>query len=388
VLSFSPAMNLTQIQPSLETVTAPAPPAPAARFSVSLGALGDNYRTLVRRAAPAAVAPVVKANAYGIGLEPVVKTLAAQGADMFFVARLEEGFALRALLPRVRIFVLDGLRAGAAAAHDSYRLTPVLNTLEEIAEWGAHAREKRVTLDAALHVDTGMNRSGLTHDEAALLADEARRRLSGIRVALIMSHLASADEPGSKKNRVQLERFLAALDRLPPAPASLAATAGIDLGREYLFDIVRPGLGLYGGNPQPGRANPYARVVSLTARALQLRDVAKGDTVGYGGGFTAHRPTVLAVVPLGYADGLHRAMGVHGYAAAGGMRVPFAGRISMDLVMLDVTDVPASERVPGMEIEFLGDTISLEDAAFAGGTINHEILTSLSPRATRVYLED
>jgi len=381
-------MNLTQIQPNLEAVTDPAPPAAAARLSVSLGALGDNYRTLLRRAAPAAVAPVVKANAYGIGLEPVATTLAALGADMFFVARMEEGIALRNVLPRARIFVLDGLRSGAAAAYDAHRLTPVLNTLEEVSEWSAHARAQRVTLDAVLHVDTGMNRSGLSHDEAALLAAEARRRLSGIRLSLIMSHLACADEHGSKKNRVQLERFLAALDRLPPAPASLAATAGIDLGREYLFDIVRPGLGLYGGNPQPGRANPYARVVSLTARALQLREVAKGDTVGYGGSFTAHRPTVLAAVPLGYADGLHRAMAQHCYAAVGGVRVPFAGRISMDLVMLDVTDVPLPERGQGMEVEFLGDTISLEDVAFAAGTINHEILTSLSPRAARVYLEE
>ncbi len=366
----------------------PLPPVPNARLSVDLTALAANYRELVRRASPAAVAPVVKANAYGLGIGPVAAKLAASGADTFFVARLEEGMLLRPLLPRARIFVLDGLRKGAASAYDAHRLTPVLNTPDEIAEWSAHARAGHKVLDGAIHVDTGMNRSGLTREETTDLAAHASKTLGGINLALLISHLACADEPDAKLNRLQLERFTAALDLLPPAPASLAATAGIELGRDYVFDIVRPGLGLYGGNPRPGRASPYLKVVTLRAKVLQVREVERGESVGYGASFVAARPTTLAVVPLGYADGLIRAMGSHGYAVVNGTRVPFAGRISMDLIILDITDIPAHLRVSGMDVEFLGDSISLEDVAFAAGTINHEVLTSLHPRAERVYLEE
>jgi alanine racemase len=307
-------------------------------------------------------------------------------ADTFFVARLEEGVGLRTLVPRARIFVLDGLLRGEAGTYVSHRLTPVLNAPEEIAEWSAHARATRSVLDAAIQVDTGMNRAGLSQDDVAYLSATARSALSGINLALVMSHLACADVAEHRLNREQLERFRAALDLLPPAPASFAATAGVELGREYLFDIVRPGLGLYGGNPRAGKANPYRMVVRLTGNVLQLRSVAKDETVGYGGTFRAAKPALLATVPLGYADGLIRAMGEHGYAAVKGVRVPFAGRVSMDLVTLDVTELPKGAIVRGTEVEFIGPTISLEDVAFAAGTINHEVLTSLSSRAARVYL--
>jgi alanine racemase len=380
-------MNPSQIPASLDAVDTPNVPADTARLTVDLSALEANYREFVRRASPAAVAPVVKADAYSLGMSEVAKKLSSLGADTFFVARLEEGIALRETLPRARIFLFDGLVPGAASQYAAHRLTPVLNTLEEIAEWSEYGRQTRAVLDAALQIDTGMNRSGLSNEDVSALAANRRSAFANIRLSLIMSHLACADELEHPLNNQQLERFRAALGVLPVAPASLAATAGIDLGRDYLFDIVRPGLGLYGGNPRVGRANPYTHVVHLNAKILQVRDLKEGETVGYGATFTASKPTRLAVVPIGYADGLIRAVGPHGYAAIGGTRVPFAGRISMDLATLNVTGLPSGECERGTEVEFLGKTISLEDLAFAAGTINHEVLTSLSPRAVRVYLK-
>jgi alanine racemase len=359
-----------------------------AQLTVRLGALAANYREVLRRAAPAAVAPVVKANAYGMGLAPVAHALRAAGADSLFVARLEEGIAAREILPQARIFVLDGVAPGTTPALLAHRLIPVLNSLEEISEWSALARREHRDLDAVLHVDTGMNRSGLSHIELSQLVARLRQSLAGINLVLIMSHLARADEPDRDMNWVQLARFRAALAVLPPAPASLAASAGIELGRDYLFDLVRPGLAVYGGNPIATRANPYRTVAVLTGRVLQIRYIDEGETVGYAASFSAAQPSVLVTVAAGYADGLIRAMATKGRAAIAGVYVPFAGRISMDLLALDATGVPAAVLSRGAEVEFLGDTVTLEEVAEAGGTITHEILASLGPRAHRVYVDE
>jgi alanine racemase len=358
------------------------------QLAVRLGSLAANHREIRHRAAGAAVAPVVKADAYRMGMVPVSKALAAEGADTFFVARVEEGIALRAVLPHARIFVFDGLMPGTAPALIAHRLIPVLNAADEISEWSTAARARKTILDAALQIDTGMNRSGLSQIEVSDLAASPAHALAGISLDLIISHLACADEPDHEQNRHQLERFRASLAALPPAPASLAASAGIELGRDYLFDMVRPGMALYGGKPIPSRANPYRTVVLLTSQVLQLRHLDPGETVGYSATFTARRPTTLAIVAFGYGDGIIRASGGKGRAAIGGVLVPFAGRISMDLLALDVTDVPDHARHRGALVEFLGDTISLDDAARAAGTITHEVLTSISPRARRVYLGD
>jgi alanine racemase len=359
-----------------------------AHLTVRLGAVAANYREVLRRAAPASAAPVVKANAYGMGIGPVTHALLNAGADTFFVARLEEGIEARALVPRARIFVLDGIAPGTAPALVAHRLTPVLNSLDEIAEWSQRARAERVELDAVLHMDTGMNRSGLSHAELSQLAARIRESLVGINLVLVMSHLACADEPGAEMNWTQLARFRAGLAVLPPAPASLAASAAIELGRDFHFDLVRPGLAIYGGNPILTRPNPYRTVATLTGRVLQIRHIDAGETVGYAATFTAARPTVLATVATGYADGLIRASGTRGHAAIGGIRVPFAGRISMDLLALDVTDVPEPACARGAEVEFMGDIITLEEVAEAAGTITHEVLTSISPRARRIYLDE
>jgi alanine racemase len=357
----------------------------AARLVVRLGAVEANFRACRGLAGPAAVAGVVKADAYGMGMVPVARRLAGAGCDTFFVARLEEGIALRKALSEPRIFVLDGAPADAVPALIAHRLTPVLNSLMEIAAWSAAARETRSEFDAAIHFDTGMNRLGMPAEELGVLAAERKTRLEGIRAVLMMSHLACADDPDAKMNRVQLDRFRTGLAMLPTAPASLSSSGGIMLGKDYAFDMVRPGVGLYGGNPQPVRPNPFKIVPVLTARILQLRHVEKGESVGYGATFRAARPSVLATAGLGYTDGLMRALAGRGFGAIAGVRAPVVGRVSMDLITLDVSDVPRERLNAGADVEFLGDNISLEDLAAASGTASYEILTSLSRRAPRHY---
>jgi alanine racemase len=365
----------------------------AARLTVRLPAIVANYRTYRRMAGPTAVAAVVKADGYGLGATRVAPALAEAGCDTFFVARLEEGVALRKAVPRARIVVLDGAQPDAVPALLSYHLTPALNSLGEIAAWSAAAGAAAARLDAVLHVDTGMNRLGLPGEELAILSGEHGKRLAGLNLVLVMSHLACGDEPASKTNGEQLSRFRQALAMLPPAPASLAASHGAMLGLEYHFDLVRPGVALYGANPQKPEAGPDGKGAAapnlmrcaavLTGRMLQVRRIDSGESVGYAATFRAKRPSMLATVALGYADGIPRTLSNKGQAAIAGARVPFVGRVSMDMTILDVTDLAEPPR-PGDVAEFLGDTMGLSEVAGLAATNEYEILTRLS-RVPRQY---
>ena len=350
----------------------------AAWLTVRLGAIAENYKDFRRLAGSAATAGVVKADGYGLGAEFVGPALAAAGCDTFFVARLEEGIALRRVLSKPRIFVLDGAPADAVPALLAHRLTPVLNSLSQIADHGAGASPR----DAAIHVDTGMNRLGLSREELSLLAAEWRTRLSGINLVLLMSHLACGDEPKNKMNGVQLTRFRAALAMLPPAPASLAASGGAYLGGAYHFDLIRPGVGLYGGAPQEG-GPPLRTAAAISARVLQLRRIDSGESVGYAATFHAKRPTMLATVALGYAGGIPRSLTNKGIARAGVGRASYVGRVSMDMTTLDVTELPGVKA--GDVVELLGDHVPLEELASLAGTNAYEILTGL--RLPRHYVD-
>jgi alanine racemase len=356
---------------------------PTASLTVRLGAIANNFR-LCRSLSGTTVAGVVKADAYGLGMGPVAHALSNAACDTFFVARLEEGEALRPLVPQARIFVLDGVPPATAERLVAHYLIPVLNSLDEIARWTDAALAHGTPFDAALHIDTGMNRLGLPSQELSTLSAEAGKRLRNLNVVLVMSHLACSDDPTAKMNTEQLQRFRAALASLPPASASLAASGGVLLGRDFAFDMVRPGIALYGGNPQRGAPNPFRIATQLRGRILQLRRVDKGESVGYGATFHTARPSTLATVALGYADGLMRAIGNRGAGAIGGVRVPIVGRVSMDLITLDVTDIP--DAACGSEVEFVGDAISLEEAAIAAGSANYEILTGLGGRFPRHYV--
>lgn len=349
-------------------------------LSVSLGAIGANWLALRDTARHAQTAGVVKADGYGLGAEPAARKLLSLGCQTFFVATLDEGRALRPVVGGgARIFVLNGFPPGAASALADYDLIPVLNTLDEMREWAASDRRP-----AALHVDTGMNRAGFsTADLDALVGDN--RLLASLDVALVMSHLANGDDPEHPQNAVQLDRFKAALARLPMAPASLAASGGIHISTDYHFDLTRPGIALYGGHPHAAGPNPMRTVISLTADIIGLRDIATGDTVGYGGTFAALRPTRLAVCNIGYNDGLLRSLANRGVAYIGDVACPYAGRVSMDLLTLDVTGVPRDQLFRGAAVEIIGPHVSIEEMAKRAGTANYEVLTSLGPRFARVY---
>jgi alanine racemase len=356
-------------------------------LTIDLGAIADNYRFLRQRLGAASCAGVVKADAYGLGAAQVSPALWEAGCRTFFVATLDEGVALRAALPAAEIHVLGGDVATTAADHAARDLRPVLNSLAEIAAWRAEAGRQGRALPATIHLDTGMSRLGMPPAELELLVAEPER-LAGIEVTLVMSHLACSDEPAHPQNALQLAAFRRAVRRFRPAGArlSFANSSGVFLGRDYHFDLARPGAALYGLRPQAGVPNPLRPVVRLQGKILQLRDVDTGTPVGYGATHRFARPARLATVGIGYADGYLRSLSNRGSAIVDGRRVPVVGRVSMDLITLDVSDVPAQALRPGDLVDLIGPDNPADDLADQAGTIGYEILTSLGRRYVRRYV--
>jgi alanine racemase len=348
-------------------------------LTVDPDAVASNWRLLARtHGGPTAA--VVKADGYGLGAALLAPRLFAEGARHFFVAQLGEAVALRAVLPGAMIAVLNGFAAAEAGAYLAHELLPVLGSLPEVAAYRALSRAQGRALPALLHVDTGMNRLGLSAaelDEAA--ADP--ERLAGVDWRYVMTHLVSAEEPGDPVNARQKRDFAAACARLPAAPRSLANSSGIFLGPDFRSDLARPGAALYGINPTPGRPNPMRPTMRLTAPVLQLRAIGAGEGVGYNASWVASRPTIVATVALGYADGYHRAASNRAQAAFDGVRLPLIGRISMDLLTFDATDVPALR--PGDSLELIGPAVPPDEVAGWAGTNGYEVLTSLAHRAAR-----
>lgn len=361
----------------------PMPPPSSARLTIDLDALAHNFHVLRGEAPGAEAAPVVKADGYGLGAGPVARRLWAEGARSFFIARLTEGEALRAELGPERpatLYVLDGLTPGTGARLAAAGLTPVLSSLPQVEAAAALAAANGAPLTCALHVDTGMNRSGLTCAQAAALI-EARDALRRLDVTLVMSHLGSAPEPAHPRNRLQLDRFAPVRALFPESRASFAASAGIFLGADFHFDQVRPGISLYGGGPEE-RPDPRLRAVAtLEAPILDIRNVAPGEMVGYGASVTAERPMRLAILAAGYADGVIRATRRGGYAWLRGRRPLVI--VTMDMIAVELGEAEA--RV-GEMVELLGPNALLDDQAAAAGTVAHECLVRLSERAERVYV--
>ena len=351
-------------------------------LTVDLDAIAANWRLLAaQHGGPSAA--VVKADAYGLGAAQVGARLHREGARHFFVAYPEEGLALRPHVPGAMLAILNGLFPEMAGLYVAHGLSPVLGTLAGIAAWAAQARRAGRILPALIHIDTGMNRLGLSgEDLARLIAHPAV--LDGIEVLFMMTHLSDAERPDDPVNALQAARFQAACDLLPPAPRSIANSSGTFLGPAFRSDLSRPGAALYGINPTPeaGR-NPMRPVMRLTAPVLQLRHVAPGERVGYNGIWTARRPTRVATVSAGYADGYHRTLSDAACAAFDGARLPLIGRVSMDLVTYDATDHPAV--AVGSELELIGPAIPPDEVAGWAGTNGYEVLTSLKPRRGRLY---
>lgn len=359
--------------------------APLSTLRIDLDAIAQNYLSLqkrLKRGCDAAAA--VKADAYGLGAGPVADILHQANCRHFYVADIAEGIALRKGLDgrEAQIYALQGPWGSALSDASHHAITPVLNSLEDVHFWTDAARAAGKRLPAVLHLDTGMNRLGLRPRNVETLATDPSP-LKALDIRYVMSHLACADHPSHPMNATQLGFFLK-LTRLLnlPCPLSLANSSGIFLGEEYHFDQTRPGAAIYGINPQPDRSNPMQSVVTLTARILQVRDVDRGESVGYAADYVLPAEAKLATISAGYADGLLRSLAGLGKVYIQGKPCPILGRISMDAIVADVTGLALR---PGDEAEILGAHQSVDDFARTEKTIGYEILTALGARHQRIY---
>lgn len=383
---------------------------------VHLDRIAANWRALRDLVAPAECAAVVKADAYGLGAARVIPALAGAGCRTFFVATLDEAIAARALVPSANVLVLDGLVAGSGADMLASGAIPVISSLPQAVEWAGLGDRKSKRLQCALHVDTGLNRLGLSAREVQSLIGDMHL-IDRIDVRLVMSHLACADDPNSPKSTQQREVFERLLPMLPSVPLSLAASDGLMLGQPYHYDLVRPGYALYGGQAFRGGRTPVQPAVELHVKVLQVRDVAPGQTVGYGASWSPPSLSRIAVIGAGYADGLFRhlsyandrvieprektaqAMAARSPSSGGeagpafrpvawvairGQFAPIVGRVSMDLVTIDITDIDG-DVAPGDSVEAIGPHIPIEVLGASAGTIGYEVLTSLGRRFHRIY---
>ena len=357
----------------------PAQDGTTCRLRVDLDAIARNYRTFVQASVGDAVSvgAVVKADGYGVGAEPVARRLIQEGCRSLFVASTGEAVSLRS---QFGVADLDALYVFAGPVDEasartlaSIGVVPVLNSQHQIDLWREHGDGGT----AALHVDTGMNRLGVPFDATGDL------RLAGVEVGLVMTHLACADDPTHALNAIQLQRFSAALSDFAGVPTSIGNSAGVLIGTEFQGDVARPGIGLYGGNPYSALPNPMAPAVTLQAQVIQRRTIARGATVGYGATYVADRPTEVAIVAAGYADGVPRLLSNNGEVAFQDTRAPIIGRVTMDLIHVDVTDGPKVDI--GDWVEIFGESISVDEVAVRCRTVSYEVLTGIGSRVPRLY---
>lgn len=354
-----------------------------ATLTVNLDALAANYNLLRSKLNKRFCAAVVKANAYGLGVEKVSQRLWAEGCRQFFVATLAEAIELKQALPRAKqIYIFQGPLPGEAKEILQRGFIPLLNSTEQVARWKAEANGA----SSALHIDTGMTRLGLNETEALAWAQD-HEALKACGIQCIMSHLACANDGDEAKSADQLARFKKALAAFPqPMAACLANSAGIFLGSDYHWDMARPGCALYGINPIPGK-NPMTHVATLSAPIISVRALDRDETVGYGATHNAPKGARIAIVALGYADGFARSLsstGVNGFIA--GQKAPVIGRVSMDMIALDVSSIPESAINDKTRVELINETQTVNDIADFAGTIGYEVFTSIGRRVMRQYI--
>jgi alanine racemase len=375
-------------EPLPEMPGAPNDPETGGTLTVDLDAIADNWQTLTRRLFAVECGAVVKANAYGLGLEPVTARLVKAGCKTFFVADVAEARRARSRAREAAIYVLNGFSPEAANAFAELNVQPVINSTVELAEWDAFVTTQGWRGGAAIHIDTGMNRLGMSAEEAAALAPRLQQENHGI--TLLMSHLACAEVQDHPLNASQIRLFRELRMLYHGVPASLANSAGIFIGDTAHFDVARPGAALYGINPMPGRTNPMRNVLTLSGLVLQVRKVPQGESVGYGAAWNAKRASRIAVAALGYADGLLRAGSgpdrkAGGSAIVAKKRCPIVGYISMDLTCIDVTDLPNNAVRRGDSATFIGEDLLIDEVAASAGTIAYEVLVRLGSRCHLAY---
>ena len=375
-------------EPLPEMPGAPNDPETGGTLTVDLDAIADNWQTLTRRLFAVECGAVVKANAYGLGLEPVTARLVKAGCKTFFVADVAEARRARSRAREAAIYVLNGFSPEAANAFAELNVQPVINSTVELAEWDAFVATQGWRGGAAIHIDTGVNRLGMSAEEAAALAPRLQQENHGI--TLLMSHLACAEVQDHPLNASQIRLFRELRMLYHGVPASLANSAGIFIGDTAHFDVARPGAALYGINPMPGRTNPMRNVLTLSGLVLQVRKVPQGESVGYGAAWNAKRASRIAVAALGYADGLLRAGSgpdrkAGGSAIVAKKRCPIVGYISMDLTCIDVTDLPNNAVRRGDSATFIGEDLLIDEVAASAGTIAYEVLVRLGSRCHLAY---
>jgi alanine racemase len=356
----------------------------SAILTIDLAALQSNFRTLAKQAG-VACGVAIKGEAYGLGMVPVARALWAAGCRDYFVSRPTEGQELRLVLPEATIYVLDGFYAGQGDFYVKHNLIPALISIDEAKEW-AHVAGNHA---CAIHVDTGIYRLGFSGAEFTKFCADAELR-KALNIRLLVSHLACSDEPQHPLNAKQRDAFSGFKKMLPDMPTSFANSSGIYLGKDYAHDLVRAGVALYGGNPQPGKPNPMKTVVTLQLKVMQTRFVKQGETIGYSATWAAPRDARIAILGAGYRDGIPRKLSsqnANGPAQVfiAGRRVPIVGRVSMDMMAIDVTDIPEHETPRGTLAEIFGPNISVDEAAGFAGTISYELLTHLGNRYARHY---
>lgn len=375
----------------LRHVEPDAPAGATGVITIDLPQIRANWRALAQRVAPAGCAAVVKADAYGLGAARIIPALYRAGCRNFFVATIDEARKAQGYTPGATIYVLDGILPGSAADIAAIGARPVMTGIEEARSWAALATGDVTAPPAALHVDTGLHRLGIGEAELdSLLADDGLvRRLD---IALVMSHLACADEADHPMNRTQLEAFRRLRAKVPKARASLAASDGLMLGRDYHFDLVRPGYALYGGQASPNRTTPVGPVVRVSVRILQVHEVLAGGTIGYSASYRALTPRRIATIAAGYADGVfrHASAGngeTGGAVSIRGQLAPIVGRVSMDLVTVDITEIEGPLPGRGDFVDLVGPGLPLETVGSGAGSIGYEVLTRLGARFHRNYVD-
>jgi len=372
-------------------------------ITIDLDAIAANWRYLDSLSGPGTqTAGVIKANGYGLGAIPVAKRLSEAGCRLFFVMSIEEGIAVRQALAGSphepdAICCLSGCHQGQEDAFITHGLTPVINDLTQMARLSMFAKRRNSSVRAALHIDTGMSRLGLNRDETDWLIEHMQdgvNALEAIELTHMMSHLSTAENPSAAANAAQLNDFRALAPFFPGVRRSLANSGGILLGRDWHFDMTRPGIAVYGEHPAgakpdieaPSEGGALSSVVRWDARILQLRNAASGDTVGYGGTHVLTRDSRIATVGVGYGDGYPRCLGGIANVQIAGHSAPVIGRVSMDSMAIDVTDIPDALLQPDPAVNLLGPHYTPSMMANDAGTISYEILTGLGSRPARRYV--
>lgn len=353
----------------------------SSKLTVNLKAVRENYHILKSKCNPTCnVSAVVKADAYGLGAEEVATALTQEGCNSFFVAHLDEAIQLRRVLPHITIYVFHGVLPGQEEAFAEYKIIPVLNSLYQVNLWQQHALKKQKKIPCILHFDTGMNRLGLRIGEIERIADK------NFDIKYIMSHLACADDKSNPVNFDQLQELKQISLNFEGIKLSIANSGGVFLGEDYHLGMVRPGMAIYGVNPIGNFPNPMNNVVTLTSEILQIHNIEKDGAVGYGGDYKVNKGKRIATISIGYADGYLRSLSNKGICAIDGIIVPIVGRVSMDLVTLDVTEIPEKKLQEASEVELIGKNIPVDVVAEKAGTIGYEVLTSLGSRYRREYI--